>query len=99
MIPDYLIPVALVVALAMVFVAIVKILGLDKPKYAGTNVAFDLSETQSERLKQQAERLGVKPADLARAAVVDLLAKPDEDFRAALERVLQKNAELYKRLA
>jgi hypothetical protein len=35
---------------------------------------------------------------LARAALSDLLAERDEDFRAAAERVLRKNADLYRRL-
>jgi hypothetical protein len=41
----------------------------------------------------------VKPEDLARAAVADLLTHEDEDFRAAAEQVLRKNEELYRRLA
>ena len=62
-------------------------------------VAFELSDNQAEKLQQLADRLGIQPSELARAAVADLLATRDEDSRAALERVLQKNAELYKRLA
>lgn len=63
------------------------------------NVAFDLPTEQAEKLRQAAERLGVSPSDLARAAVTDLLAARDEDFRAAAERVLLKNVDLYRRLA
>ena len=63
------------------------------------NVAFDLSPEQAEKLRQAAERLGMAPADLARAAVTDLLADRDDDFRAAADRILRKNAELYRRLA
>jgi hypothetical protein len=62
-------------------------------------VAFELPAAQAERLRREAERLGVSPSDLARAALTDLLADRDEDFRAAAERVLRKNAELYRRLA
>jgi hypothetical protein len=36
---------------------------------------------------------------LARAAVADLLGTKDDDFRAAAERVIKKNDELYRRLA
>jgi hypothetical protein len=39
------------------------------------------------------------PGELARAAVTDLLADRDDDFRAAADRILRKNAELYRRLA
>jgi hypothetical protein len=62
-------------------------------------VAFELPAAQAERLRQEAERLGVSPDDLARAAVADLLITRDEDFRVAAERVLRKNEELYRRLA
>jgi hypothetical protein len=62
-------------------------------------VAFELSPAQAEKLRQEAERLGVAPDDLARAALADLLAAPDEDFRAAAERVLRKNEALYRPLA
>ncbi len=62
-------------------------------------VAFDLPPAQAEKLRQEASRLGLTPDDLARAALTDLLATRDEDFRAAAERVLKKNQELYRRLA
>ena len=63
------------------------------------NVAFELPPAQAEKLQREAERLGISPSELARAALSDLLADRDDDFRAASERVLQKNAELYRRLA
>jgi hypothetical protein len=62
-------------------------------------VAFELPAAQAEKLRQEAERLGIPPADLARAALTDLLATRDEDFRTTAERVLRKNNELYRRLA
>lgn len=62
-------------------------------------VAFELPPAQAEKLRQQAERLGVAPEELARAAVADLLGVRDDEFRAAAERVLRKNEELYRRLA
>lgn len=62
-------------------------------------VTIDLSPAQGERLRREAERLGLTPEDLARAAVADLLATRDDDFEAAAKRVLQKNQELYRRLA
>ncbi|MDQ7859080.1 MAG: DNA-binding protein [Armatimonadota bacterium] len=62
-------------------------------------LTIDLSPTQAERLRHQAELLGIAPEDLARAALSDLLATRDEDFQAAADRVLRKNEELYRRLA
>lgn len=63
------------------------------------NVVFELPAAQAEMLRQEADRLGITPSELARAAVADLLTNRDEEFRAAAERVLQKNHELYQRLA
>jgi hypothetical protein len=62
-------------------------------------LAIELPAAQAARLRQEAARLGVPPAGLARAAVADLLAARDDDFRAAAERVIKKNDELYRRLA
>ena len=62
-------------------------------------LTIDLSPAQGERLRREAERLGLSPEDLARAAIADLLATPADEFRAAAERVLRKNEELYRRLA
>ncbi len=62
-------------------------------------VAFELPVAQAEKLQREAERLGISPSDLARAVLTDLLADRDEDFRTAADRVLLKNAELYRRLA
>jgi len=62
-------------------------------------LTIDLSLAQANRLRLAAERLGIAPEDLARAAIADLLVAPDDDFQAATERVLRKNEELYRGLA
>ncbi len=62
-------------------------------------LAFDLPPAQGEKLRAEAERLGLSAEDLARAAVLDLLATPAADFEAAAARVVAKNQELYRRLA
>jgi predicted transcriptional regulator len=62
-------------------------------------LTIDLSPAQADRLRLVAERLGIAPEDLARAAIADLLVAPDDEFQAAAERVLRKNEELYRRLA
>ena len=48
-------------------------------------ISVELSEEQAGRLRAIAERLGVKPEDLARAGVADLLRLPGEDFERAAE--------------
>lgn len=60
---------------------------------------IELSDEQAKRLEETARRLNVTVADLAKAAINDLVSRRDEDFDRAAERVLKKNAELYRRLA
>jgi predicted transcriptional regulator len=60
---------------------------------------LELDEQQTQRLQEAARRLNVSVSDLAKAAINDLLARSDNDFERAAERVLRKNTELYKRLA
>jgi hypothetical protein len=62
-------------------------------------VAIELPPAQAAQLASEAARLNVAPEELVRAAVTDLLAAPDPAFQEAAERVLAKNAELYRRLA
>jgi len=62
-------------------------------------VAFELPLAQAEKLRAEAERLGLSPEDLAKAALTDLLATPDAEFQAVAKRVVAKNQELYRRLA
>lgn len=62
-------------------------------------LAVELSEAETKRLREAAERLGVDPTELARAAISDLLSTPDDEFRAAADHVLRKNEALYRRLA
>jgi len=70
------------------------------PRYsARMKLSIELSAAQAERLRHEAERLGLSPEDLARAVVADVLATPAEDFQAAAERVIRRNQELYRRLA
>jgi hypothetical protein len=66
---------------------------------AEARLYIDLSPAQAERLRLEAERLGLKPEELAKAVIADLLASSGDDFKTAAERVLKKNEELYRRLA
>ena len=62
-------------------------------------LAIELPDAQADRLRAEAQRLGLSPEDLARAALSDLLSTPDAEFESAARRVLAKNQDLYKRLA
>jgi hypothetical protein len=62
-------------------------------------VAIELPAAQAAQLEAEARRLGVPVEELARAAVTDLLAAPDDSFQETAARILAKNHELYRRLA
>ena len=62
-------------------------------------VTITLPEEQLAQLKEKAKRYQVTPEELLRVSLEELLTRPDEDFQQAMEHVLTKNAELYRRLA
>ena len=64
-----------------------------------STVTIPLTETQWKKLQEKAQRLRVVPEALLMAILDDLLARPEEDFRRTVEYVVQKNMELYRRLA
>lgn len=64
-----------------------------------TSIAIDIADQQAEALASAARRLGVPPEDLVRALIADLLSNRDAEFSSAVDYVLGKNEELYRRLA
>ena len=64
-----------------------------------TTITITLTEDCLVRLRETADRVGVSPEELARVGIEDLLSKPDDAFERAVDHVLKKNAELYRRLA
>ena len=64
-----------------------------------TTITIDLPDERAQKLKEMADKFGVDPEELVRASVETILSGPEEDFRSALEYVLNKNADLYQRLA
>jgi len=61
-------------------------------------IPLDLTPAQEERLRNQAQRLGLTAEDLARLAVEDLLERPESEFSEAARYVIEKNRELDDRL-
>ena len=62
-------------------------------------LSIELSESQLQKLREEGDAVGVLPEQLASAVVSDLLATQDNDLRAAVDHVLRKNEELYRRLS
>jgi hypothetical protein len=64
-----------------------------------STITVELTDDSLSRLEEKASRLGVTTEDLVRACLEHLLSQPDESFQRALDYVLRKNADLYRRLA
>lgn len=64
-----------------------------------TTLTISLSDETADRLEALAQRLGVSAEDLVRSSVEEQFKSLDDNFEQAAERVLAKNAELYRRLA
>jgi hypothetical protein len=64
-----------------------------------STITVALPEERLAKLNELARQLGIVPEDLVRVSIEELLARPEADFEQAVDHVLKKNAELYRRLA
>jgi hypothetical protein len=64
-----------------------------------TTLKIQLPDEDLRKLEEVAARFQVTPEEIARLSIEELLSRSDEAFRQALQHTLQKNSELYRRLA
>ena len=64
-----------------------------------TTITVSISDDRMQQLRERASHYHVAPEELVRVSLDDLLARPEEVFCQAVEYVLNKNSELYQRLA
>jgi predicted RecB family endonuclease len=64
-----------------------------------STLTITLSDEKLLALRKLAGDLGVEPEELIRLSVDDLLTRSDDAFEKVVTKVLEKNTELYKRLA
>ena len=62
-------------------------------------ITITLPAQELTQLRELAQRLNISTEDLARRSIQDFLSRPEEVFDEAVTHVLEKNAELYRRLA
>ena len=62
-------------------------------------IVLKLAEEQAQRLTAIADRLHIPVEELAAAGVRSFLDQREEEVQKAIQYVLTKNAELYRRLA
>ncbi|MEK7440147.1 MAG: DNA-binding protein [Chloroflexota bacterium] len=64
-----------------------------------TTITITLPDDRLQKLKELSSFFRISTEDLIRVSIEDLITRPDEEFERIVEYVLEKNAELYKRLA
>ena len=64
-----------------------------------TTVTVSLSDEEMRRLEELSKREGLTVEQMVRLSINDFIGQPDESFRTAARRVMEKNAELYRRLS
>jgi hypothetical protein len=64
-----------------------------------TTITVQLDDTKADLLREKAKEFGLSPDQFVAASIEDLLAQPEPEFEAAVQKVLSKNKELYERLA
>ena len=62
-------------------------------------VTLNLPEQLAAEVTEAAKKLGVSPEEFIKSGIEEKLSLLDRDFHKAVDRVLRKNKELYKRLA
>jgi len=62
-------------------------------------LTVSLSDEEMRRLEELCKREGLTVEQMVRLGINDFIGQPDESFRAAAMRVIEKNAELYRRLS
>jgi hypothetical protein len=77
----------------------VSVIDYATPRIKMAQIAIEFTEEQTRLLEEEALRRGVSLEELIRAQALALLDTREREFEAALEDVLTRNRELYRRLA
>jgi len=62
-------------------------------------LTISLSDEEMRRLEELSKRESLTVEQMVKLGIHDFIGQPDDAFRAAAKRVLEKNAELYRRLS
>lgn len=64
-----------------------------------TTITITLTDERLLELKERAVQYRVSPEELVRVSIEELLSRPAESFEEVVAYVIEKNADLYRRLA
>jgi len=62
-------------------------------------IIVEIDDSRAAILREKAKRFGLLPDQFVTASIEDLISRPEPDFDEAMRKVMDKNKELYKRLA
>ena len=62
-------------------------------------LTISLSDEEIRRLETLGKREGLTVEQMVRLGINDFIGQPDDSFRSAARRVMEKNADLYRRLS
>ncbi len=62
-------------------------------------ITVKLDDSKAALLREKAKKFGLLPDQFVTVSIEDLIARPEPDFEEAMQKVLSRNEELYKRLA
>ena len=62
-------------------------------------ITVEIDDSKAALLQEKAEKFGLLPDQFVTISIEDLIGQPEPEFEAAIQKVLSKNKELYKRLA
>ena len=64
-----------------------------------TTFTITLPDDRLRALEKLSNRLNVSAEELVRLSIEEILTRPEETFRKAVDYVFEKNSELHRRLA
>lgn len=70
-----------------------------KEEHDMTTITIPISDYRAFKLQELSAEFGVPIEDLVRISLEELLLHPQQTFQQTVDYVLEKNAELYRRLA
>jgi hypothetical protein len=63
------------------------------------DITITLDDEKYKKIKKKADSFNITPEELICVNIDDFLSRSDEEFLNAVDYVLNKNSDLYKRLA
>jgi hypothetical protein len=64
-----------------------------------TRIIVEIDDNKAAILEDKAKKFGLLPEQFVSASIEDLISQPEPDFEEAIRKVIDKNRELYERLA